>query len=124
MAASADETLVERALRMALQKRRPPAGLLHHTDRGCQYTSHAYQALLADGDITVSMSRKGNCWDNAAMESFFGTLKSECVDLTCFQTRADARQVVFEFVECFYNRVRRHSSLEYVSPVAFEQLHC
>jgi putative transposase len=124
MAASADETLVEMALRMALLQRRPQAGLLHHTDRGCQYTSHAYQALLADGGIMVSMSRKGNCWDNAAMESFFGTLKSECVDLTFFQTRTSARQAVFEFVECFYNRVRRHSSLEYVSPVAFEQLHC
>ena len=124
MAASADETLVERALRMALLLRRPQAGLLHHTDRGCQYTSTAYQALLADSGITVSMSRKGNCWDNAAMESFLGTLKSECVELTVFQTRAEARQAVFEFVECFYNRVRRHSSLEYISPVAFEQLHC
>ncbi len=124
MAASADETLVERALRMALRQRRPQAGLLHHTDRGCQYTSTAYQALLVDSGITVSMSRKGNCWDNAAMESFFGTLKSECVDLMFFQTRAEARQAVFEFVECFYNRVRRHSSLEYISPVAFEQLHC
>lgn len=111
------------ALRMAVLQRRPQAGLLHHTDRGCQYTSHAYQALLAEVSVTVSMSRKGNCWDNAAMESFFGTLKSECVDLACFQTRAEARQTVFEYVECFYNRVRRHSSLEYVSPVAFEQLH-
>jgi len=124
MAASADETLVEMALRMALLWRRPQAGLLHHTDRGCQYTSHAYQALLTDAGITVSRSRKGNCWDNAAMESFFGTLKGECVDLTFFPTRTEARQAVFEFVECFYNRVRRHSSLEYVSPVAFEQLHC
>jgi putative transposase len=124
MAASADEPLVERALRMALLQRRPQAGLLHHTDRGCQYTSTPYQALLADRGITVSMSRKGTCWDNAAMESFFGTLKSECVELTSFQTRIQARQAVFEFVECFYNRVRRHSSLEYISPVAFEQLHC
>jgi len=122
MAASADETLVEMALCMALLQRRPQAGLLHHTDRRCQYTSHAYQALLADVGITVSMSRKGNCWDNAAMESFFGTLKGECVDLTYFQTRVEARQTIFEYVECFHNRVRRHSSLEYVSPVAFEQL--
>jgi putative transposase len=83
MAASADETLVEMKLRMALLQRRPQAGLLHHTDRGCQDTGHAYQALLADVGIPVRMSRKGNCWDNAAMESFFGTLKSECVDLTC-----------------------------------------
>lgn len=122
MAATADETLVEMALRMALLQRRSQAGLLHHTDRGCQYTSHAYQALLADVGITVSMSRKGNCRDNAAMESFFGTLKCECVDLTVFQTRTEARQTIFEYVECFSNRVRRHSSLEYVSPVAFEQL--
>jgi putative transposase len=91
------------------------------TDRGCQYTSHAYQALLAEMHITVSMSRNGNCWDNAVPESFFGTLKGECVDLACFPTRAEAQQAVFEFVECYYNRVRRHSSLGYVSPVAFEQ---
>ena len=122
LAASADETLVEMAWRMALRKLRPQAGLLHHTDLGCQYTSHAYQALLADVGITVSISRKGNCWDNSAMESFFGPLKSECVDLTFFQTRASAKQTVLEDVECFSNRVRRHSSLEDVSPVAFEQL--
>lgn len=121
MAASADEILVEMALRMALVQHRPQAGLLHHTDQGCQYISHAYQALLAEMHITVSMSRKGNCWDNAVSESFFGTLKGECVDLSCFQTRAEARQTVFEYVETFYNRVRRHSSLEYVSPIAFEQ---
>jgi putative transposase len=124
MAATQDETLVEMALRMAVLQRRPQAGLLHHTDRGCQYTCTAYQALLAEMNVTVSMSRKGNCWDNAVTESFFGTLKGECVDLTCFHTRAEARQTIFEFVECYYNRVRRHSSLAYVSPVAFEQLHC
>ncbi len=73
---------------------------------------------------TVSMSRKGNCWDNAVSESFFGTLKGECVDLASFQTRAEASQTVFEFVECFYNRVRLHSSLGYLSPVAFEQQKC
>ena len=73
---------------------------------------------------TVSMSRKGNCWDNAVYESFFGTLKGECVDLASFQTRAEASQTVFEFVECFYNRVRLHSSLGYLSPVAFEQQKC
>ncbi len=124
MAASQDEALVEMAFRMALLQRRPQARLLHHTDQGCQYTSHAYQALLAEVGVTVSMSRKGNCYDNAEMESFFGTLKSECVDLSCFQTRTEARQTVFEYVECFYNRVRRHSSLGYVSPAAFEQLKC
>lgn len=73
MAASANETLVEMAFRMALQQRHPPAGLLHHTDRGCQYTSTAYQTLLAEKGVMVSMSRKGNCWDNAVTESFFGT---------------------------------------------------
>ncbi|MFL5664489.1 MAG: transposase [Ktedonobacteraceae bacterium] len=83
MAASADETLVEMAVRMVLLQPRPQAGLLHHTDCGCQDTSPAYQALRADVGIPVRMSRKGNCWDNAAMESFFGPLKSECVDLTC-----------------------------------------
>lgn len=124
MAASADETLVEMALRMALLQRRPQAGFLHHTGRGCQYTSTAYQALLAEMGATVSMSHKGNCWDNAVTESFFGTLKGECVDLSCFQTRAEARQAIFEFVECYYNRVRRHSSLGYVSLVAFEQQMC
>lgn len=122
MAASADESLVEAALRMALLQRHPPAGFLHHTDRGCQYTSTAYQALLAEKSALVSMSRTGNCWDNAVTESFFGTLKGECVDLMCFHTRTEARQTVFEFVECYYNRVRRHSSLGYKSPVVYEQL--
>jgi putative transposase len=83
MAASADETLVEGVLCMSLFQRRPQAGLVHHTDRGCQYTSHAYQALLAEMSITGSMSRKGNCWDNAVSKSFFGTLKGECVELSC-----------------------------------------
>ncbi len=124
MAASADEPLVEAALRMALLQRRPPAGLLHHTDRGCQYSSTLYQALLAEQGVIVSMSRTGNCWDNAVSESFFGTLKGECVDLMCFQTRTAARQAVFEFVECYYNRVRRHSSLGYKSPVVYEQSMC
>ncbi len=124
MAATADETLVELAFRMALQQRHPPAGLLHHTDRGCQYTSTAYQALLAEQGVPVSMSRTGNCWDNAVTESFFGTLKGECVDLACFHRRAEARQTVFEFVECYYNRVRRHSSPGYTSPAAYEQMMC
>jgi putative transposase len=124
MSASQDQTLVETAFRMALSGRRPQAGLTFHSDRGCQYTSTHYQALLLAGGVTVSMSRKGNCYDNAAMESFFGTLKGECVALSRFQTRSEARQAVFEYVEAFYNRVRRHSSLGYVSPVTFEQLKC
>jgi putative transposase len=123
MAASADQTVVEMALRMALHKLRPQAGLLHHTDRGCQSTSHAYQALLTEMSVTVSMSRKGNCWDNAVTESFFGTLKSQCVDLTCFQTRrgqTDGLRVPGVLLQ----PGRRHSSLGYVSPVAFEQQKC
>lgn len=122
MGASADEILVERALRMALLQRHPSAGLLHHTDRGSQYTSTAYQALLAEQGVIVSMSRTANCWDNAVTESFFGTLKGECVGLACFHTRTEARQAIFAFVECYYNRVRRHSSLGYKSPVVYEQL--
>ena len=122
MAATQDETLIERALRMALLGRQPLPGLLFHSDRGSQYTSDAYRAVLAGAEITVSMSRTGNCYDNAVTESFFGTLKGECVERTCFQTRSEARQAIFEYVECFYNRVRRHSSLGYVSPVAYEQV--
>jgi putative transposase len=93
-----------------------------HSDRGSQYTSDAYQALLADVGATVSMSRTGNCYDNAVTESFFGTFKGECVERTSFQTRGQARQIIFEYVECFYNRVRRHSSLGYVSPAEYEQV--
>ena len=122
MAARQDTSLVEHALQMALQQRRPQAGLLHHTDRGCQYTSQQYQQVLLQHGITVSMSRRGNCYDNAVSESFFGTLKRECVDRGSFQTRAHASQVIFEYTEVFYNRVRRHSSLGYKSPVAYEQL--
>lgn len=124
MAANQDATLVEMAFRMAVGQRRPAAGLLHHSDQGCQYTSLAYQALLADYGIKVSMSRRGDCYDNAVTESFFGTLKGECVEGSTFQTRSQARQAIFEYVECFYNWVRRHSSLGYMSPVAFEQLTC
>ncbi len=124
MAATQDETLIERALRMALLGRQPSPGLLFHSDRGSQYTSDAYRAVLAEAQITVSMSRTGNCYDNAVTESFFGTLKGECVERSCFQTRSEARQAIFEYVECFYNRVRRHSSLGYVSPVAYEQVRC
>jgi putative transposase len=124
MAAIQDETLIETALHMALLARRPAAGLLFHSDRGSQYTSDAYRAVLAESGIIVSMSRTGNCYDNAVTESFFGTLKGECVERMSFQTRREARQTIFEYVECFYNRVRRHSSLGYVSPVAYEQVMC
>ncbi len=97
MAAIQDEQLVEQALNMALVCRRPHADLLHHSDRGCQYTSQEYQALLISHGIRVSMSRKGNCYDNAVMERFFGTLKGECVTRFVFETREQAQHVVFEY---------------------------
>lgn len=120
MGAHQDETLVEQALAMAVTHRKPPEGLLHHSDRGCQYTSHAYQAFLKDHGIHVSMSRKGNCWDNAVMERFFGTLKRECTTRARFATHEEARTALFEYIECYYNRVRKHSTLGYLSPVQFE----
>lgn len=116
-----DERLVLRALHMALARRQPDPGLLHHSDRGSQYTSGAYQALLAQQGIIVSMSRKGNCYDNAVMESFFGTLKVECVDRQTFATPDEAQRGIFEYVEVFYNRQRLHSTLGYRPPITFEQ---
>jgi putative transposase len=121
MAATEDEELVTLALRMALARRCPEAGLMHHSDRGSEYTSHGYQALLKHQGIEVSMSRTHECYDHAAMESFFGKLKSEYVDRMHFETRSQARSVIFEYLECFYNPIRLHSTLQYVSPVAFEQ---
>jgi transposase InsO family protein len=120
MAAVQDEALVTQALQMALARRDVAANLLHHSDRGSQYTSDGYQQLLASQGIQVSMSRTGNCYDNAVMERFFGTLKRECTSRYVFETHEQARSVVFEFIECFSNRIRRHSSLDYLSPVQFE----
>jgi transposase InsO family protein len=116
--------LVVDALQMALGRRRPDKSvtLVHHSDRGVQYASEAYQELLAEHNITCSMSRKGNCWDNAMMESFFATLKKERVHHESYQTRDEARQSVFEYIETFYNTRRRHSALDYLSPEQFEQL--
>jgi transposase InsO family protein len=109
------------ALAMALTERRPPPGqLTHHTDRGCQYTASAYQAALEEAGIACSMSRSGNCYDNAVAESFFGTLKAELLLGDGWATRAEARLAVFEWIAVFYNRQRRHSALGYQSPVAFE----
>ena len=121
MAATEDEHLVELALRMALATRHPPAGLLHHSDRGSEFTSERYQTALREAGIEVSMSRTGDCYDNAAMEAFFATLTKECTDRVRFQTRQEARSTIFEYLECFYNPIRLHSTLQYVSPVAFEQ---
>jgi transposase InsO family protein len=114
--------LVVDALQMAVRRRLPGAGLVAHSDRGSQYASDHYQRLLAGHGITCSMSRRGNCWDNAPMESFFATLKKELVHDQDYQTRAEARASVFEYIEAFYNRVRRHSALGYVSPAAYEQV--
>jgi putative transposase len=111
------------ALTMALARRQPPRGLLHHSDRGSQYASEEYQRRLAAHGIRCSMSRRGNCWDNAVAESFFSTLKIELVAQCAWTTRADARTDVFEYLEVFYNGQRRHSSLGYLSPVAFERQH-
>lgn len=111
------------ALTMALNQRQPPAGLLHHSDRGSQYTSDLYQSLLHNYDCQPSMSRVGNCWDNAAMESFFGTLKSELTHHRRYRTRAEAKSDIFLYIEGFYNRRRRHSSLGYLSPDQFELNH-
>lgn len=112
--------LVGNALGMALAGRRPEEGLLHHSDRGVQYASQDYQQLLAERGITVSMSGKGDCWDNAVMESFWATLKTELVHHEHYATREEARRSIFEYIEVFYNRKRLHSSLGYVSPEAFE----
>jgi putative transposase len=112
--------LVMEALEAALSSRRPGAGLLHHSDRGVQYASDDYQRLLADNAITCSMSRCGNCYDNAVVESFFGTLKREFVHEQRWESAAQARSALFEWIEVFYNRRRRHSSLGYQSPESFE----
>lgn len=112
--------LVGAALKMALTHRRPPAGMLHHSDRGTQYTCDEYRRVLASHGITVSMSATGDCYDNAAMESFWSTLKRELVHHEQYATRAEARRSIFEYIEAFYNRQRLHSSLGYVSPETFE----
>ena len=114
-----DHTLALTALRMALAHRQARAGL-HHSDRGVQYTSAAYQQLLASADFTPSMSRIGNCWDNAVVESFFATLTKELLVDGLFATRAEASREVFEFIEIWYNRQRRHSTLGYRTPAEYE----
>lgn len=108
------------ALHMALQQRRPGAGLLHHSDRGVQYASGDYRQVLSAFGLEASMSRRANCYDNAAMESFWGTLKNELVHRMKYATRAEARRSIFAWIETYYNRVRLHSSLSYKSPVDFE----
>jgi transposase InsO family protein len=109
------------ALTMAVERQLPAAGLLTHTDRGSQYASEHYQRLLAEHGLVCSMSRRGNCYDNAPMESFFATLKKELVHHARYATREAARQSLFEYIEVFYNRERRHSALGYRTPTEFEQ---
>jgi putative transposase len=116
-----ESELVELAFQMAVHNRQKVSGLLHHSDRGSQYASAAYQALIQAHRVTPSMSRTGNCYDNAPMESFFSTLKCERVDGSNYQTRAEARTDIFAYIEGFYNRNRLHSSLGYLSPEVFEQ---
>ena len=115
------EELPLEALRKALAIRQPSAGLIHHSDRGSQYCSVAYQAVLKEHGILVSMSGKGNCFDNAVVETFFKTLKSEMVWRTAFQTRAEARDAIARYIDGFYNPVRRHSTLDFISPAQFER---
>jgi len=109
------------ALTMAIQRQRPQPGLIHHSDRGSQYASHDYQRALAAVEITPSMSRKGNCWDNAPMESFFHTLKTELVHHKNYATKEDAKRDLFQYIEGFYNRQRIHSALGYLTPEQMEQ---
>jgi len=120
-AATLESCLVEQAFRMAVQDRPVLSVLLHHSDRGSQYAATAYQQLLATQQIQVSMSRRGDCYDNAPMESFFSTLKCEQVHLQNYRTRREAQTDIFSYILGFYNRQRRHSSLEYLSPEEFER---
>jgi putative transposase len=120
MSAAMTAQFVTDALMMAIWRRGKPQALLHHSDRGSQYTSEQFQRLMADQGITCSMSRSGNCWDNAAMESFFSSLKTERTARKTYRTRDEARADVFDYIECFYNPKRRHSTIGYMSPMDFE----
>jgi transposase InsO family protein len=118
-----DRSLVLAALDMAVGQRHPSHGLIHHSDRGSQYASEDYRNALAAHGMVASMSRRACCYDNAAMESFWHTLKVELIHRHRYQTRDEATQAIFEFIEVFYNRLRQHSSIGYVSPVEFERQH-
>lgn len=122
MGARLSQELTSAALKDAVGRQTPPEGLIHHSDRGRQYASYAYQGLLREYGITASMSRAGNCYDNAYMESFFGTLKTELVYGQRYCSRLEARLSIFEYVEVFYNRQRRHSALGYRSPEQHQKL--
>jgi putative transposase len=116
-----DAQLVENAFKMAISQRHPQPGLICHSDRGIQYASNTMQKLFSDYKIVCSMSRRGNCWDNACMESFFSSLKREWVYGKRYITREQARKDIFNYIEMFYNRIRKHATLGYVSPAAYEQ---
>ena len=120
MGATLDTAVPLAALLMALRQRKPAAGLIHHSDRGVQYASADYRSALAAHGLVASMSRKGNCYDNAVMEAFWSSLKNELVHRRRFATRAEARTAIFDYIEAFYNRTRRHSSLGYQSPLDYE----
>ena len=121
MAATLHASIVVGALRMAIQQRQPPVGLIHHSDRGVQYASAEFRAVLAAHGIVASMSRTGNCYDNAAKESFYHTFKTELVNHEHYRTHAQARSSVFDYIEAFYNRQRLHSTIGYMSPEDFER---
>jgi len=120
MSTRLQKQLVKDALNMAVGRRNISEGLIHHSDQGSQYTSHDFRVLLKQHHIQVSMSGAGNCYDNAMMESFFATLKTECATER-FDTRQQARQIIFEYIEVWYNRLRRHSALGYLSPEQYER---
>jgi len=121
MSAAMTAQLVTDALLMAVWRRGKPDALLHHSDQGSQYTSEQFQRLMADHGIICSMSRSGNVWDNAAMESFFSSLKTERTEGKTYRTRDEARADVFDYIDRFYNTIRRHSTIGYLSPVEFER---
>jgi putative transposase len=121
MKAEMTAQLVTDALIMAIWRRGKPDALLHHSDQGSQYTSEQFQRLMADNDVACSMSRSGNCWDNAAMESFFSSLKTERTARKVYRARDEAKADVFDYIECFYNPIRRHSTIGYRSPIDFER---
>ena len=121
MSESNDTELTLSALDMALESHNPPEGLMHHSDRGSNYTAKDYRKALLDRGIQCSMSRKGNCWDNAVAESFFATIKKELIHRYQFTTRRQAASAIFEYIEVFYNRVRKHSKLGYTSPAQFRR---
>jgi len=123
MSENIDSKLVQSAMKMAILHRDPDKGLIHHSDRGVQYAAQDFQDLLDDNKVVCSMSRKGNCWDNACVESFFGSLKNEWVKGKIYETHEDGEKDIFKYIEVFYNRKRRHASLGYVSPVVYEEMH-